>query len=309
MLFLQNPPAANLAETVLNWWQQQAPDCTLLLLLDNSMLPAEVSQALTLRARFTPLLADSLFLNAGSAGPHSVPCQDPDKARPLLNATLQQLDTQPAFSALLLRPDSGDWPATLEWLALAHSSDGLCQLCRFADSRTLAALLPVLTDAQRGKLATHFAAWGWMDRHGHWSSHPLPVSHTPADNGPFTLDDQQYIQLMEACNADMVWGAMKEPDRAPFTAPTPAELHSWLQQLLQRARRRHVQSQEDMEHFLHLAKIGGDDFDELPELHPTWLALRNSQGSRSLRALCDQWPQSTWQALDNWRSRSPRGAA
>lgn len=306
MLFLQNPPAAKLTDDVLDWWQQQAPDCSLLLLLDNSMLPAEVSQALILRAEFAPLLADGLFLNAGNAGPHSVCCQDPEKARPLLAATLQQLNGEPAFSALLLRPDGSDWPATLAWLALVQTSDGLRQLCRFADSRTLAALLPVLDEAQRNTLASQFRAWGWMDRYGHWHSHALLAGDPPATSAPFTLDDVQFTRLLEACDADMVWGAMAEPEQAQFTAATAADLHAWLQALLQRARRRHVQSQGDLKHFLYLAKMGGDDFDDLPELRATWQILRNSLGSQSLQALSDQWPQSTWQALDNWRTRQPQ---
>jgi CelD/BcsL family acetyltransferase involved in cellulose biosynthesis len=83
------------------------------------------------------------------------------------------------------------------------------------------------------------------------------------------------------------------------------DAHEWFTKALERARAKGANQFPDQVEFVRIARWNSETFEDLPELAPTWEALR--QGGVSLTSLRQQWSDAQWRAIEVLTQREAQG--
>lgn len=222
-------------------------------------------------------------------------------ARDAAVAILSELTTVPAVSFIATSTPAGPTGDALAWLFGATTTDGLPLCLRIGDSRVLAPALANLTTQQMARLKQCVTAWTVPDRAGQLASLPLVATRSGLDvaetASSIVLDNAACDSILAACLPDMLHAELRRADPEIIGASVqPAYVHEWFTKALVRARAKGASQFPDQVEFARIARWNSETFEDLPELAPTWEALR--QGGVSLTSLRQQWSDAQWHAIE-----------
>lgn len=138
-----------------------------------------------------------------------------EKSRDVSPFLVEFQPTNPRFLALL--EQCSRWPM----LCAIETSENLAQLTerlaawcvvevdgqrfnfRFPDTRRLPAIFAALSDQQRAEFAGPATRWSYIDRSGKWQELAVPRVQSATAGRP-RLEDEQFIKLVDDCEADEV---------------------------------------------------------------------------------------------------------
>lgn len=225
-------------------------------------------------------------------------------------ALLSELTTVPAVSFIAVSTPAGPTGDALAWLVGATTTDGLRLCLRIGDSRVLAPAVANLTTQQMAQLKQCVAAWAVPDRAGQLASLPLAATRSGLEVAEtasgIVLDNCAYDSILSACLPDMLHAELRRADPEIIGAGVPpVAAHEWFTKALARARAKGASQFPDQVEFARIARWNSGTFEDLPELAPTWEALR--QGGASLTSLRQQWSDAQWRAIEVLTERETKG--
>lgn len=194
----------------------------------------------------------------------------------------------------------------LSWLAGASTADHMSLYLRIGDTRVLSGVLPLLHEAQRARLHAIVREWVWPDREGRAQSMVIEAAAPQVEPAPaFVLDGAQYAALLDAAEPDILHAALRSIEHDWHDSRSGAQLHQWLQQVLQRSRALGITRQADQMAFASLALRVPGEFEAAHELGETWLRVRS--GTHALADEIEHWTSNQWRAVEiAWnRAQSP----
>jgi len=192
----------------------------------------------------------------------------------------------------------------LAWLAGGTTADGMLLYLRVGDSRVLNSFLRHMHPAQQAHLQTVIREWVWPDRSGHAQSMvietdaPPPVESAP----PLVIDDVQYAALLDDAAADILHAALRPIESGWHDKRNGAQLHAWLQRVLQRTDALGITRQQDQLAFASVALRVSGEFELAPELGETWLRVRS--GTAALTEEIEKWNPLQWAAVERFWGRT-----
>lgn len=135
-------------------------------------------------------------------------------AAPLIQ-TLQGDETRAwALSSLHTEADLDSLTRHLTALCYVHTEDGQRYFLRYADSRCLVALWPVLSQTQQAALLGPVRCWSYSDRQGQAQNIRLDEAQTAdaplGTTGHLRLQDKQLGHLLERCLPDQLLHSVLE---------------------------------------------------------------------------------------------------
>lgn len=188
----------------------------------------------------------------------------------------------------------------LAWLAGGTTADGMPLYMRVGDSRVLSSFLRHMHPAQQAHLQTVIREWVWPDRSGHAQSMVIETDAPPRVESapPLVIDDVQYAALLDDAAADILHAALRPIESGWHDKRNGAQLHAWLQRVLQRAEALGVTRQKDQLAFASVALRVSGDFESAPELGETWLRVRT--GVAALPDEVAHWTPAQWKAVERF---------
>jgi hypothetical protein len=187
----------------------------------------------------------------------------------------------------------------LAWLAGASTADDMPLYMRVGDTRVLSSFLRHMRPAQRAQLQAGVREWVWPDREGR--AHSMVIETEAPLSEPesaLVLDDAQYAAMLDDAAADIFHAALRPIESVWRDNRTGAQLHTWLQRVLQRTAALGITRQQDELAFASLALRAAGEFESAPELGETWLRVRS--GAASLPGEIEQWTASQWSAVERF---------
>ncbi|MEB0058869.1 MULTISPECIES: hypothetical protein [unclassified Variovorax] len=194
---------------------------------------------------------------------------------------------------------TGALGGVLAWLAGATTADDLPLYMRVGDTRVLSSFLRHMHWAQRAQLQATVREWVWPDREGRAQS--MVIESESSLSGPesdLVLDDAQYAAMLDDAAADILHAALRPIESFWSDSRTGAQLHVWLQRVLQRTAALGITRQQDQLAFTSLALRVAGEFEATPELGETWLRVRS--GAARLPDEVEQWSASQWAAVERF---------
>lgn len=277
MIFLQNPHHEQLAEQIRHWQAAQTEN-GYGWLLDGSQLSDKEKQWLRRHAPAWQRALDHTEMSAlGDYGP--LLWLQPEQDMDWWPQWLAQCSGRPLLSIVEYHgapPDHELW----YWLSNLHTDDGSEFQLRFADSHTLANVLPLLTPAQLGHLARHLCRWGWVARDGQWQSFQLPAA--TAALATLQFDDAQFNAMMQHAQADMLLAEIQDYHIAPPAGHSMLQLHARLEYLQQTMAAYGINDTDSQVLFVTMAFEEGDHFHLDPVYHEHWVQTRAGHTWHSL---------------------------
>lgn len=268
----------------------------LLALLDGACDEEFFTKRYPSRLRRQSLYAHTSLQNFKSAAPHlmAAPQANSEQAewlqrmfslcagKPMLSIIASTLDIEGLEQHLrpyliAITPDTVEWPV------------------RWADSRTLPALLAALTQTQYAHLLSPIYRWWSVQRDGSllsWQG-AAQASPAPADFDKFPLSDAAFGALVDTAEADAILANLHDVQPDLFHSGTPAQCHARVARHLLVASASGIEAAGQRQHFSALALMLADDFTS----HPAMASLlrRTRQGANYLSEL-DTLPDDFWQA-------------
>ncbi|MEO9384212.1 DUF4123 domain-containing protein [Chromobacterium phragmitis] len=163
-------------------------------------------------------------------------------------------------------PDGAFW----YWLSDFRTDDGQKLLLRFADTHTLANVLPLMSDAQLTLLASQVARWGWIGRTGEWEAATLrDTPEIPEPWKPLEFTQAQFDKMIERAQPDMLLPVLRKYD-IELPEGSPWELYQLLQQLTAPMRQYGIEDAPSQSMFATMAFNSGNSFHLAPEYAEHW---------------------------------------
>lgn len=268
----------------------------LLALLDGACDEEFFTKRYPSRLRRQSLYAYTSLQNFKSAAPHlmAAPSASSEQA-----AWLQRLFSlcagKPMLSIIASALDIDRLEQHLRPYLIAITSDTVEWPVRWADSRTLPALLAALTQTQYTHLLSPIYRWWSLRRDGsliNWQG-AAQASPAPAEFDKFPLSDTAFASLVDTAEADAILANLHDVQPDLFHSGTPAECHARVARHLLVANASGIEAAGQRQHFSALALMLADDFTS----HPAMASLlrRTRQGANYLSEL-DTLPDDFWQA-------------
>lgn len=138
---------------------------------------------------------------------------------------------------------------------LVKLPNGREMLLRWYDTRILPVWLSVMTPKQKSGFVEGIRQWRMYDRYGDAIDLPLSVNRgeeLPA-LPPYTLDEVQYADLLEACGPDVLIAHLREVAPDQMRALPQRVLYPFVQEHLAQARGHGLNNLDDQGHYLILA--------------------------------------------------------
>ncbi|WP_150428746.1 DUF4123 domain-containing protein [Dechloromonas sp. CZR5] len=298
--FLQNQHAAGLADELADWLgADRSSNYECFAIVDMSMLNAQMLARMERHASPSiQLLETSRYAAYEELGPRLIPMKrlQADKLKWFLGAS----DGVPALSFVELQVSEGSpRRQSLVWLAETKTDDDVHLYCRYTDTRILPALLDQLTENQTTTLGSTVRRWAWINREGKLSqkkSFPTPEEISDAPVPPLSLDKRQFAEMMQAAEADLIFGMLRESSPEIIPDTTPSDIHQRLSNLLDAGRERGVVDAPDQLQFVAIAWSSSETFYQLPCLAPSWEVIRNRQARFS--DVLKTWDDNIWEQID-----------
>ena len=187
----------------------------------------------------------------------------------------------------------------LAWLAGATTNDDMPLYMRVGDTRVLSSFLRHMRLAQQAHLQTTIREWIWPDRAGQAQSMVIEAAAPLSEPAPsLVLDDAQYAALLDDAAADILHAALSPIESVWRDQRTGAQLHAWLQRVLQRAYALGITRQQDQLAFTSVALRVAGEFEAAPELGETWLRVRS--GAAALPDEVERWTPVQWAAVERF---------
>lgn len=212
---------------------------------------------------------------------------------------LSASDGVPALSFVELHaPDSKPQLQSLIWLAEAKTADDMQLYCRYTDTRILPVLLDKLTENQTAVLAASIRRWAWVNREGQLSQKLFVAPEAASDDAipPLSFDNPPFAQLMQAAEADLIFGMLRESSPEIIPETTPFDIHRRLSNLLDAGRERGVVDASDQLQFAAIAWSSSETFYQLPCLAPSWEIIRKQKARFS--DVLKTWDDRIWEQID-----------
>lgn len=297
--FLQNQHAAELAGELAGWLDlATSSNCHCFAIADMSMLDEQMLTRLERHASpGLQLLETSRYAAYEELGPRLILMDRLQVGK--LERFLSASDGVPALSFVELHaPEGIPQRQSLVWLAEAETTDGMQMYCRYTDTRILPVLLDKLTEDQTAVLSGSIRRWAWVNREGRLSQKIFAAKKVLNDESsqPLSFDDQQFSQLMQAAEADLIFSILRESSSEIIPDTTPFDIHRRLSNLLDAGRERGVVDASDQLQFVAIAWSSSETFYQLPCLAPSWEIIRNQKGRFS--EVLKTWDDSIWEQID-----------
>ncbi|HEY8331590.1 MAG TPA: DUF4123 domain-containing protein [Pseudomonas sp.] len=222
-------------------------------------------------------------------------------ARDGLESLRTVMDDRPGVSFVRIRAGRPDaLGRILAWLAGGTTADGMPFYMRVGDSRVLSSFLRHMQPAQQAHLQTVVREWVWPDRSGQAQSMVIQVGEPPLAEpaAALVIDDAQYAALLDDAAADILHAALRSIESSWHDKRTGAQLHAWLQHVVQRADALGITRQRDQLAFASLALRVSGEFETAPELGETWLRVRS--GVATLPDEVEHWTPAQWAAMERF---------
>lgn len=175
-------------------------------------------------------------------------------------------------------PDNVFW----HWLSDFRTDDGQKLLLRFADTHTLANVLPLMSDEQLTLLASQVARWGWIGRTGEWESAALrDTPEIPEPWEPLEFTQAQFDRMMDRARPDMLPPILAHYEVEIPQDETPASLHLRLSLLAEAMGSYGIQDEQSQALFASLAFEQGDGFHQDAEWQKYWDQTRKGHSLTS----------------------------
>jgi len=297
--FLQNQHAAELADELALWLDERSPqNYRCFAIADMTMLDAKMLARLERHASTgVQILETSRYAAYEELGPRLIPLGRLPSER--MQRFLSASDGVPALSFVeLLAPEGIPQLQSLAWLAEAETADGMQMYCRYADTRILPVLLDTLTDDQTAVPAGSIRRWAWVNREGRLNQKIFAATKVVNDEPlpPLSFEDQQFSSLMQAAEADLIFGMLHESSPEIIPETTRFDIHRRLSNLLDAGRERGVVDASDQLQFVAIAWSSSETFYQLPCLAPSWEIIRDQKGRFS--DVVKTWDDSIWEQID-----------
>ncbi|OBU85244.1 DUF4123 domain-containing protein [Chromobacterium subtsugae] len=273
-MFLQNRHAPELLPQLHQWMaiNENGHYCWL---MDGSQLDAKEKRWLQRRQPWQRALDDTPMDALEDFGP--LIWTEPLHLQEWWPEWLAITSGRPLLSVVEFRhavPDSAFW----HWLSDFRTDDGQKLLLRFADTHTLANVLPLMSDEQLTMLASQVARWGWIGRTGEWEAATLRDTPTiPAPWEPLEFTQAQFDRMMDRARPDMLPPILAHYEVELPQDETPASLHLRLSQLAEAMSSYGIQDEPSQALFASLAFEQGDSFHQETEWQEFWNRTRKGQ--------------------------------
>lgn len=298
-MFLQNPQVAELAEELASWLGVgKSSNYQCFAIADMSMLDARLLARMEWHA--SPgirMLDTSRYAAYEELGPQLIPMENlkADKLAGFLSAS----DGFPGLSFVELQAPAGvPQLQALVWLAEAKTTDDTQLYCRYADTRILPVLLDNLAEDQTAVLAASIRRWAWINRQGQLSEKSFAAPEAASDDAisPLSFDDAQFSTLMQAAEADLIFGMLRESSPEIIPQTKPFDIHRRLSHLLDAGRERGIVDAQDQLQFAAIAWSSSEAFYQLPCLAPSWEIIRSNDERFS--DVLKTWDDTIWAQID-----------
>ncbi|QND86362.1 DUF4123 domain-containing protein [Chromobacterium vaccinii] len=272
MEFLQNQNTPQLLSQ-LHQWMAQNEDGHYCWLMDGSQLSAKEKYWLQRRQPWQRALDNSPMAQLEDFGPliwtQQLHLQEwwPE--------WLAITSGRPLLSVIEFRhsiPDSAFW----HWLSDFRTDDGQKLLLRFADTHTLANVLPLMSDAQLTLLASQVARWGWIGRTGEWEAATLrDTPEIPEPWEPLEFTQAQFDRMMQHALPDMLIPSLEHYSVMLPEEITPHSLHQRLISLANAINQYGIEDAASQAFFVRTAFMEGDEFHLKSEYASNWSKTKN----------------------------------
>lgn len=302
-MYLQDPLPADKMQSIVDWHHRiasEAPGDTIWTVVDGAILGAEGLKHL--RAIYgDPARAfdNSALTEYEELGLLLWPLSratEKDSAEALRNV----MSGKPGLSFIRTSNSLAFLTHALAWLTGVVAEDGFPLYLRIGDTRVLPSVLHHLRPEQHAVVQGAVKEWVWLDR-------ASKVCIVRSDNGPASpvpekaccIDDIQYAALLEDAGIDVLHVELRRAHPDTMDPRTSAELHSWLEKSIERAKAAGLVRLTDQVVFATMALNVPDNFEALDELKQTWLDVRS--GASSLGDRIERWSDSEWSAIEHFR--------
>lgn len=297
--FLQNPHTPELISDLGKWIsEERPPEYGIYAIADMTMLDAKgLRQLERISSPAIKILEHSRYAAYDELGPRLLSLKNLSPNQ--LERLLRWADETPSLSFVELLSSSGKPDLKpLVWLAETEIDDGLAMYCRYTDTRILPRLLSQLDAAQTAVLTSRIRRWAWINRKGQLSetTWTQDKGNTERAISKLQFDQQQFAELMQASEADLIFNLVREtsPEIVPLAAP--AEIHQRLSTILDAGRKRGVLDASDQHQFVAIAWSSSERFYQLPCLEPSWDMLR--QHITRFSDVIKNWSDNIWDEID-----------
>lgn len=271
-------------------------------LVDTALLPHTRITSLARQAN-VPLInafSQSDLKAFGDSAPHMMRLPaDGGAAGDLVQALLKQAGSATAVSLMKCSAIQSELLDLFSYLGKTSIEARRTPIhCRFADTRVLASLLPVLTTKQRQRVGAVVAQWCWTGRQGEpvvWMADAVGAGNVD-DRATLRLSIEQFRAMQRMAEPDLIFAmlAQKTPEIVPDHGR--GGFHATLQRILRTADGLEVKQPRDRLQFVVLALTCGEDFYLLPELQEVWHNV--AKYDESLLDLMQNWSDDLWQRLE-----------
>ncbi|RZL61390.1 MAG: DUF4123 domain-containing protein [Variovorax sp.] len=142
----------------------------------------------------------------------SLPADDENRL-PMLQRLLKATDGRPMLSFVTTELSTTEFKAHLQHQIEATTPDGKEWMLRFADTRTLHALLSVFSTDQRKRFLAGIDQWIYFDRAGQLVAVPGGPGNAASETSPYALAADQAARLKSLALPDaLLFNIAKRPD-------------------------------------------------------------------------------------------------